>query len=205
MDHKGFIIREDEDAAIEFKKDISEKRKSLPKPKRNSNRGFVVRNDSNPRSFQLGKKVSYKVFRLWPDDVQAMYLKDILSKYPGLTTRNIAIMMGCSPCTIAEINKKLGNIIQTFNRKELKSHDDIVNRFYIDFDCLETAKKYADSIAKYKKNSQKKSKPSTGGISIQNMSMTVSFNIDTDNIVQFLKEHGFDGQVTLTISKNISE
>lgn len=203
MDHKGFIVRED--AAAEFKKDISEKRKSLPKPKRNSNRGFVVRNDSNPRSFQLGKKVSYKVFRLWPDDVQTMYLKDILSKYPGLTTRNIAIMMGCSPCTIAEINKKLGNIIQTFNRKELKSHDDIVNRFYIDFDCLETAKKYADAIAKYKKNSQKKSKPSTGGISIQNMSMTVSFNIDTDNIAQFLKEHGFNGQVTLTISKRISE
>ena len=203
MDHKGFIVRED--AAAEFKKDISEKRKSLPKPKRNSNRGFVVRNDSNPRSFQLGKKVSYKVFRLWPDDVQTMYLKDILSKYPGLTTRNIAIMMGCSPCTIAEINKKLGNIIPTFNIKELKSHDDIVNRFYIDFDCLETAKKYADAIAKYKKNSQKKSKPSTGGISIQNMSMTVSFNIDTDNIAQFLKEHGFNGQVTLTISKNISE
>lgn len=203
MDRKGFIVRED--AAAEFKKDISEKRKSLPKPKRNSNRGFVVRNDSNPRSFQLGKKVSYKVFRLWPDDVQTMYLKDILSKYPGLTTRNIAIMMGCSPCTIAEINKKLGNIIPTFNRKELKSHDDIVNRFYIDFDCLETAKKYADAIAKYKKNSQKKSKPSTGGISIQNMSMTVSFNIDTDNIAQFLKEHGFNGQVTLTISKNISE
>lgn len=203
MDHKGFIVRED--AAAEFKKDISEKRKSLPKPKRNSNRGFVVRNDSNPRSFQLGKKVSYKVFRLWPDDVQTMYLKDILSKYPGLTTRNIAIMMGCSPCTIAEINKKLGNIIPTFNRKELKSHDDIVNRFYIDFDCLETAEKYADAIAKYKKNSQKKSKPSTGGISIQNMSMTVSFNIDTDNIAQFLKEHGFNGQVTLTISKNISE
>ena len=203
MDHKGFIVRED--AAAEFKKDISEKRKSLPKPKRNSNRGFVVRNDSNPRSFQLGKKVAYKTFRLWPDDVQAMYLKDILNKYPGLTARNIAIMMGCSPCTIAEINKKLGNIIPTFNRKELKSHDDIVNRFYIDFDCIETAKKYADSIAKYKKNSQKKSKPSTGGISIQNMSMTVSFNIDTDNIAQFLKEHGFDGQVTLTISKNISE
>ncbi len=203
MDHKGFIVRED--AAAEFKKDISEKRKSLPKPKRNSNRGFVVRNDSNPRSFQLGKKVSYKVFRLWPDDVQAMYLKDILSKYPGLTFRNIAIMMECAPCTITKINKKLGNIIPTFNRKELKSHDDIVNRFYIDFDCLETAEKYADAIAKYKKNSQKKSKPSTGGISIQNMSMTVSFNIDTDNIVQFLKEHGFDGQVTLTISKNISE
>ena len=203
MDHKGFIVRED--AAAEFKKDISEKRKSLPKPKRNSNRDFIVRNDSNPRSFQLGKKVSYKVFRLWPDDVQSMYLKDILSKYPGLTTRNIAIMMGCAPCTIAEINKKLGNIIPTFNRKELKSHDDIVNRFYIDFDCLETAEKYADAIAKYKKNSQKKSKPSTGGISIQNMSMTVSFNIDTDNIVQFLKEHGFDGQVTLTISKDINE
>lgn len=203
MDHKGFIVRED--AAAEFKKDISEKRKSLPKPKRNSNRGFVVRNDSNPRSFQLGKKVSYKVFRLWPDDVQAMYLKDILNRYPGLTFRNIAIMMGCAPCTIAEINKKLGNIIPTFNRKELKSHDDIINRFYIDFDCLETAKKYADAIAKYKKNSQKKSKPSTGGISIQNMSMTVSFNIDTDNIAQFLKEHGFNGQVTLTISKNISE
>ena len=203
MDHKGFIVRED--AAAEFKRDISEKRKSLPKPKRNSNRGFVVRNDSNPRSFQLGKKVSYKVFRLWPDDVQTMYLKDILSKYPGLTTRNIAIMMGCSPCTIAEINKKLGNIIPTFNRKELKSHDDIVNRFYIDFDCLETAEKYADAIAKYKKNSQKKSKPSTGGISIQNTSITVSFNINTDNIAQFLKEHGFDGQVTLTISKNINE
>ena len=133
MDHKGFIVRED--AAAEFKKDISEKRKSLPKPKRNSNRGFVVRNDSNPRSFQLGKKVAYKTFRLWPDDVQAMYLKDILSKYPGLTARNIAIMMGCSPITIRDINQKLGNIIPTFDRKSpQKEHDDIVNRFYTDYD-----------------------------------------------------------------------
>lgn len=202
MDRKGFIVRED--AVAEFKEDISEKRKSLPKPKRNSNKGFIVRSDSNPRSFQLGKKVAYKIFRLWPDDVQAMYLKDILSKYPGLTSRNIAIMMGCSPCTIAEINKKLGNIIPTFNRKELKLHDDVANRFYVDFNCLEAAKKYADASAKYQK-SGKKFKHSTGGISIQNMSMTVSFNIDTDNIAQFLKEHGFDGQVTLTISKNISE
>ena len=31
MDHKGFMVRED--AAAELKKDISEKRKSLPKPK----------------------------------------------------------------------------------------------------------------------------------------------------------------------------
>ena len=184
MDHKGFIVRED--AVAEFKKDISEKRKSLPKPKRNS----------NPRSFQLGKKVAYKTFRLWPDDVQAMYLKDILSKYPGLTSRNIAIMMGCTPCTIAEINKKLGNIIPTFDRKSSqKEHDDIVNRFYTDYDCLKAAAEYQ------KKNGIQKSKST---ISIQNMSMTVSFNIDTDNIAQFLKEHGFDGQVTLTISKNIN-
>lgn len=201
MDHKGFIVRED--AVAEFKKDISEKRKSLPKPKRNSNRGFVVRNDSNPRSFQLGKKVAYKTFRLWPDDVQAMYLKDILSKYPGLTSRNIAIMMGCTPCTIAEINKKLGNIIPTFDRKSSqKEHDDIVNRFYTDYDCLKAAAEYAATNAKYqKKNGIQKSKST---ISIQNMSMTVSFNIDTDNIAQFLKEHGFNGQVTLTISKNIN-
>lgn len=197
MDHKGFIVRED--AAAEFKKDISEKRKSLPKPKRNSNRGFVVRNDSNPRSFQLGKKVSYKVFRLWPDDVQSMYLKDILSKYPGLTTRNIAIMMGCSPITIRDINQKLGNIIPTFDRKSpQKEHNGIVNRFYTDYDCL----KAAAGICSYQcKWSAKKSKST---ISIQNMSMTVNFNIDTDNIAQFLKEHGFNGQVTLTISKNIN-
>lgn len=202
MDHKGFIVREDA-AAIEFKKDISEKRKSLPKQKRNNNRGFVVRNDSNPRSFQLGKKVAYKTFRLWPDDVQAMYLKDILSKYPGLTTRNIAIMMGCSPITIRDINQKLGNIIPTFDRKSpQKEHDDIVNRFYTDYDCLKAAAEYAATNAKYQKRYTKKSEST---ISVQNMSMTISFNIDTDNIVQFLKEHGFDGQVTLTISKNISE
>lgn len=202
MDHKGFIVRED--AAAEFKKDISEKRKSLPKPKRNSNRGFVVRNDSNPRSFQLGKKVSYKIFRLWPDDVQAMYLKDILNKYPGLTTRNIAIMMGCSPITIKEVNQKLGNIIPTFDKKSpQKEHDGIVNRFYTDYDCLNAAAEYAATNAKYQKRYDAKKSKST--ISIQNMSMTVSFNIDTDNIAQFLKEHGFDGQVTLTISKNISE
>lgn len=202
MDHKGFIVRED--AAAEFKKDISEKRKSLPKPKRNSNRGFVVRNDSNPRSFQLGKKVSYKIFRLWPDDIQAMYLKDILNKYPGLTTRNIAIMMGCSPITIKEVNQKLGNIIPTFDKKSpQKEHDGIVNRFYTDYDCLNAAAEYAATNAKYQKRYDAKKSKST--ISIQNMSMTVSFNIDTDNIAQFLKEHGFDGQVTLTISKNISE
>ena len=200
MDHKGFVVRED--AAIDFKKDISEKRKSLPKPKRNVNRGFIVRNDSNPRSFQLGKKVSYKVFRLWPDDVQAMYLKDILNKYPGLTARNIAVMMGCSPITIRDVNQKLGNIIPAFDRKSpQKEHDDIVNRFYTDYDCLKTAAEYAATNAKYQKRCD--AKKST--ISIQNMSMTVSFNIDTDNIAQFLKEHGFNGQVTLTISKNISE
>lgn len=200
MDHKGFIVRED--AAAEFKKDISEKRKSLPKPKRNSNKGFVVRSDSNPRSFQLGKKVAYKIFRLWPDDVQAMYLKDILNKYPGLTTRNIAIMMGCSPITIKEVNQKLGNIIPIFDRKSpQKEHDDIVNRFYTDYDCLKAAAEYAATNAKYQKRYD--AKKST--ISIQNMSMTVSFNIDTDNIAQFLKEHGYNGQITLTIRKNISE
>ena len=200
MDRKGFIVREDA-AAIDFKKDISEKRKSLPKPKRNSNRGFVVRNYSNPRSFQLGKKVSYKDFRLWPDDVQAMYLKDILNKYPGLTARNIAVMMGCSPITIREVNQKLGNIIPAFDRKSpQKEHDDIVNRFYTDYDCLKAAAYYAATNAKYQKRCD--AKKST--IAIQELSMTVSFNIDTDNIAQFLKEHGFDGQVTLTISKNIN-
>ena len=200
--YQGFIVRED--AAAEFKNDISEKRKSLPKPKRNSNRGFVVRNDSNPRSFQLGKKVSYKIFRLWPDDVQAMYLKDILNKYPGLTTRNIAIMMGCSPITINKVNQKLGNIIPTFDKKSSqKEHDSVVNQFYTDYDCLKAAAEYAAPNAKYQKRYDAKKSKST--ISIQNMSMTISFNIDTDNIVQFLKEHGYDGQVTLTISKNISE
>lgn len=199
MDHKGFIVREDA-AVIDFKKDISEKRKSLPKPKRNSNRGFVVRNDSNPRTFQLGKKVSYKDFRLWPDDVQSMYLKDILNKYPGLTTSNIAIMMGCAPITIKEINQKLGNIIPAFDRKSpQKEHNDIANRFYTDYDCLKAAAEYAATNAKYQKRCTKKST-----ITVQELSMTVSFNIDTDNIAQFLKEHGFDGQVTLTISKNIN-
>lgn len=201
MDHKGFVVRE---AEIDFKKDISEKRKSLPKPKRNSNRGFVVRNDSNPRSFQLGKKISYTVFRLWPEDVQIMYLKDIMNKYPGLTSRNIAVMMGCAPCTINEINRKLGSIIPTFDRKNLKEHDDVVNRFYTDFNCLDAAKKYADISAKYQKTAAQKKSSIGGGISVQNMSMTVSFNIDTDNIAQFLKEHGYSGQVTLTISRNIN-
>lgn len=200
MDHKGFVVREE--AAIEFKKDVSEKRKSLPKPKRNSNRGFVVRNDSNPRSFQLGKKVAYKVFRLWPEDVQAMYLKDIVNKYPGVTVRNVAVMLGCSDITIREVNKKLGNIIPTFDRKQPKvAHDEIANRFYTDYDCLEEAKESAKIHAEYQKKAAHKK--SSAGIAIQNMSMTVSFNIDTDNIAQFLKDHGYTGQVTLTISKNI--
>lgn len=201
MDHKGFVVREE--AAIEFKKDVSEKRKALPKPKRNSNRGFVIRNDSNPRSFQLGKKVAYKVFRLWPEDVQAMYLKDIVNRYPGLSVRNIAVMMGCSAITIKEVNQKLGNIIPAFDRKQPKvAHDEIVNRFYTDFDCLEEAAKSAKINAKYQKKYE--AKKSSAGIEIQNMSMTVSFNIDTDNIAKFLKEHGYSGQVTLTISKNIN-
>lgn len=33
--------------------------------------------------------------------------------------------------------------------------------------------------------------------------MTLSFNIDSADIVSFLKAHGFSGMVTLTISKNI--
>lgn len=61
-------------------------------------------------------------------------------------------MMGCTPCTIAEINKKLGNIIPTFDRKSSqKEHDDIVNRFYTDYDCLKAAAEYAATNAKYQK------------------------------------------------------
>lgn len=112
-------------------------------------------------------------------------------------------MMGCSPITIREINQKLGNIIPTFDRKSpQKEHNGIVNRFYTDYDCLKAAAEYTATNAKYQEKWSAKKSKST--ISIQNMSMTVNFNIDTDNIAQFLKEHGFNGQVTLTISKNIN-
>ena len=101
--------------------------------------------------------------------------------------------------------KEINDLKEKYKDKNIKFISCEFDNPHDFYEAMKDMEKYADAIAKYKKNSQKKSKPSTGGISIQNMSMTVSFNIDTDNIAQFLKEHGFDGQVTLTISKNISE
>ena len=66
------------------------------------------------------------------------------------------------------------------------------------------------SIIKIIKNANLKKKENNknytladGSVSVDSINMTLSFDIDTADIVAFLKAHGFSGMVTLTISKNI--
>jgi hypothetical protein len=215
MDHENYFKPrtlnsvQPSEAVADFKEDISEKRKAVPKQSRNPNRGFVVRDDGNPRTFKIGKKVKWSDFRLWPEEIQAKYLKDLASKYPEIAINNIAVMMGVEACSLRYLNKKLGGIITPKPRGgSTIEHDTEVSRFYNDFDCADNAIKVKEKRKgykqKYKNNNAKKNekvefKP-TSSIVVQ--SVTVSFNIDTDDIAQFLKAAGFSGQVTLTVSKN---
>ena len=171
---------------------------ALPRQKRRYCKSFTVTGeDGVVRKFYLGKPVAYKVFRLWPDDIKAMYIQDIVNKYPGITARNIAIMLDCSAITVQQLSRKLGNIIPKFNRHDNgNSHDAIVNQFYSYFNC----EKKADIC---RQNAMKKK--SSNGIEVKDYTMTVSFNIDTDNIVDYLKSIGFSGEVTLTIKRNVSK
>ena len=61
---------------------------------------------------------------------------------------------------------------------------------------------YKDFGVEYK-NSVKKEEKENDSTHINSISMEVSFNIDTDDIVKVLKNHGFTGEVTITIKKNI--
>lgn len=54
MDRKGFIVRED--AAAEFKKDISEKRKSLPNPRETAIEASLFATIVIPEAFNLERK-----------------------------------------------------------------------------------------------------------------------------------------------------
>ena len=212
MDRKGFIVRDDNnDAIIDFKSDVAEKRKAVPKQSRNPNRGFTVRDDGNPRTFKIGKRVKWQDFRIQPEELQVMYLKDIASKYPEVSIANIAVMMGVAACSLRYLNKNLGNVIPPKHRGgSTLEHDAEVNRFYTDFGCAEKAakakekkKEYREKYKNTKKENGKKYNIASNGVSIDQVNMTLSFNIDSADIVSFLKAHGFSGMVTLTISKNI--
>lgn len=219
MDHENYFTPRNlnsvaSEATIDFKEDVAEKRKAVPKQSRNPNRGFVVRDDGNPRTFKLGKKVKWSDFRIWPENVQEMYLRDIISKYPQITIANIAVMMGANACSLRYVNKKLGNVVTPSRRGGTTvKHDAEVNRFYNDFDCIDAASANKEKKKQYNKNyknanlkkkeNNKNYTPADGSVSVDSINMTLSFDIDTADIVAFLKAHGFSGIVTLTISKNI--
>lgn len=184
----------------EFFEDTKEKRQSLPRQKRKYNRTFrAVGDDGNVRTYVLGKRVLYKDFVLWPDDVQIAYIKDIVNRYPSISVYAMSIMMKCDPKTFSKLNKKLGSIIKTRKPGKTCKNDLIeIKDFYTDFNCIEDSKTQHAIRNKYVKSNNNE-----GGIHINSMSMEVSFNIDTDDIVKMLKSNGFSGEVTITIKKNI--
>lgn len=187
----------------ELFEDTKEKRQALPRQKRKYNRTFrVTGDDGNVRTYKLGKRVLYSNFRLWPEDVQTAYIKDIVNKYPSITVYAMSIMMQCDPKTINKLNNRLGKIIKIKKPGKLSKHDLAeAKNFYDDFGCKEDAEKQNAIRRNYASKSKNNS---DGGIHINSMSMEVSFNIDTDDIVKVLKEHGFSGEVTITIKKNIN-
>lgn len=99
--------------------------------------------------------------------------------------------MHCCYKTFYKINIDLGNIIPIGKSgNPYKTAKESIEQFYKDFGV------------EYK-NSVKKEEKANGNIHINSMSMEVSFNIDTDDIVKMLKSNGFSGEVTIAIKKNI--
>ena len=176
----------------EFFEDTKEKRQSLPRQKRKYNRTFRITDEEGVvKTYSMDRKVSYADFIHWPKDIQIKYLTDIINKYPSVTVASIANMMCCSYKTFRKININLGNIIPIGKfGSPYKTSRENIEQFYKDFGV------------EYK-NSVKKEEKANGTIHINSMSMEVSFNIDTDDIVKVLKNHGFTGEVTITIKKNI--
>ena len=176
----------------EFFEDTKEKRQSLPRQKRKYNRTFRITDEEGVvKTYSMDKKVSYADFIHWPKDIQIKYLTNIINKYPSVTVAVIANMMHCCYKTFYKINIDLGNIIPIGKSgNPYKTSKENIEQFYKDFGV------------EYK-NSVKKEEKENDSIHINSISMEVSFNIDTDDIVKVLKSHGFTGEVTITIKKNI--
>lgn len=171
----------------EFFDTNKEKRQSLPRQKRKYNRTFRITDEEGVcKTYSMDRRVSYADFIHWPKDIQIKYLTNITNKYPCVTAATIAKMMRCSNKTFRKINNNLGNIIPIGKPGNLyKTSKENIEQFYKDFDVEEYMKEENNSIH------------------INSMSMEVSFNIDTDDIVKMLKNNGFSGEVTITIKKNI--
>lgn len=176
----------------EFFEDTKEKRQSLPRQKRKYNRTFRITDEEGVvKTYSMDKKVSYADFIHWPKDIQIKYLTNIINKYHSVTVAAIANMMCCSHKTFRKINIDLGNIIPIGKSgNPYKTSKENIEQFYKDFGV------------EYK-NSVKKEEKENDSTHINSISMEVSFNIDTDDIVKVLKNHGFTGEVTITIKKNI--
>ena len=176
----------------EFFEDTKEKRQSLPRQKRKYNRTFRITDEEGVvKTYSMDKKVSYADFIHWPKDIQIKYLTGIINRYPSVTVAAIANMMCCSHKTFRKINIDLGNIIPIGKSgNPYKTSKENIEKFYKDFGV------------EYK-NSVKKEEKENDSTHINSISMEVSFNIDTDDIVKVLKNHGFTGEVTITIKKNI--
>lgn len=176
----------------EFFEDAKEKRQSLPRQKRKYNRTFRITDEEGVcKTYSMDRKVSYADFIHWPKDIQIKYLTGIINKYPSVTVAAIANMMHCCYKTFYKINIDLGSIIPIGKSgSPYKTTKESIEQFYNDFGV------------EYK-NSAKKEEKANGNIHINSMSMEVSFNIDTDDIVKMLKSNGFSGEVNITIKKNI--
>lgn len=177
----------------EFFEDTKEKRQSLPRQKRKYNRTFRITDEEGVvKTYSMDKRVSYADFARWPKDIQIKYLTNIINKYPSVTVAAVANMMCCSYKTFRKINIDLGNIIPIGKfGNPYKTSKENIEQFYNDF-----------GVEEYK--STKKEKKANDSIRINSMSMEVTFNIDTDDIVKMLKNNGFSGEVTITIKKNIN-
>lgn len=175
----------------EFFEDTKEKRQSLPRQKRKYNRTFRITDEEGVvKTYSMDKRVLYADFARWPKDIQIKYLTNIINKYPSVTCTAAANMLRCSYKTFRKININLGGIIPNGKSgNPFKTSKENIEQFYKDFGVEE----HMNSVKKKANDS----------IHINSMSMEVSFNIDTDDIVKVLKNHGFTGEVTITIKKNI--
>lgn len=181
----------------EFFDDTKEKRQSLPRQKRKYNRTFRITDEEGIcKTYSMDKRVSYADFICWPRDIQIKYLTDIVNRYPSITVAAIANMMNCCYKTFRKININLGNIIPIGKSgSPYRTTKENIDQFYKDFGV--------ECVGGECKNSVKKEEKENDSIHINSMSMEVSFNIDADDIVKVLKDHGFTGEVTITIKKNI--
>lgn len=74
------------------------------------------------KSYRLNEPMSWQEFRAMPDDIKVMYIKLLREKFK-ISSRQIAIMMGCDPANLGREFKKLGIAEGKYQRTKLPKRD----------------------------------------------------------------------------------